>query len=151
MPPQNSWHRVFSGAIPEIAAAASWIESIAADLNLSGRLVFDMQICLEELMSNIVRHGGVRSSSTAYLPLTDPENPLLISITVDALADRLIVTVEDNGRPFDVAKAAAKRVDQPLEQLQPGGLGVQLIRSFASNLEYRRTEQGNRVIVEFRC
>jgi len=150
MSPQNSWHRVFSGAIPEIATAASWIESIATDLNLPGRLVFDMQICLEELMSNIVRHGGVRSPSTAYLPLTDPENPLLISITVDALADRLIVTVEDNGRPFDVAKAAAKRVDQPLEQLQPGGLGVQLIRSFASNLEYRRTEQGNRVIVAFR-
>jgi serine/threonine-protein kinase RsbW len=150
MAPQNSWHRVFSGAIPEIAAAASWIESIATDLDLPGRLVFDMQICLEELMSNIVRHGGVHSSSTAYLPQTDPTNPLLISITIDALADRMIMTVEDNGRPFDVAQAPAKRVDRLLEQVQPGGLGIQLIRSFASNLEYRRTEQGNRVIVEFR-
>ena len=149
MTPQNSWHRIFTGTIPEIAAAASWIESIAADLDLPGRLVFDMQVCLEELMSNIVRHGGVRSSSTAYLPQTDPANPLLISITVDALADRIIMTVDDNGGPFDVAQAAAKRVDRPLEQLQPGGLGIQLIRSFASNLEYLRTEQGNRVIVEF--
>jgi serine/threonine-protein kinase RsbW len=149
MAPQNRWHRVFSGAIPEIAAAASWIESIAADLDLPGRLVFVMQVCLEELMSNIVRHGGVHSSSTAYLPLTDPENPLLISITVDALADRIIMTVEDNGRPFDVAEAAAKRIDQPLEQVQPGGLGIQLLKSFASNLEYCRTEKGNRVVAEF--
>jgi serine/threonine-protein kinase RsbW len=147
---QNSWHRVFSGSIPEIAAAASWIESIAADLDLPGRLVFGMQVCLEELMSNIVRHGGVHSSSTAYLPQTDPANPLLISITVEALTGRIIMTVEDNGRPFDIAQAPAKRVDRPLEQLQPGGLGIQLIRSFASNLEYRRTEQCNRVIVEFR-
>jgi serine/threonine-protein kinase RsbW len=149
MAPQNSWYRVFSGASPEIAAAARWIESIVGDLDLPGRLVFDMQVCLEELMSNIVRHGAVRSSSTAYLPQTDPANPLLISITVDALADRIIMTVEDNGRPFDVARAAAKRVDRPLEQVQPGGLGIQLIRSFASNLEYRRTEQGNCVVVEF--
>lgn len=146
---QNSWHRVFSGAIPEIAAAASWIESIAAELDLPGRLVFAMQVCLEELMSNIVRHGGVHSSSIAYLPQTDPANPLLISITIDALAGRIIMTVEDNGRPFDLAQAVAKRVDRPLEQVQPGGLGIQLIRSFASNLEYRRTEQGNCVVVEF--
>jgi len=59
------------------------------------------------------------------------------------------MTVEDNGRPFNVAQAPAKRIDQPLEQVQPGGLGIQLIKSFASNLEYRRTEKSNRVIVEF--
>ena len=84
----------------EIATAACWIESIAADLDLPGRLVFDMQVCLEELMSNIVRHGGVHSSSTSYLPQADPA--LLISITVNVLADRIILAVEDNGRPFNV-------------------------------------------------
>jgi len=149
MAPQNSWHRVFSGAIPEIAAAASWIESIAADLGLTGSRAFAMQVCLEELMSNIVRHGGVHSSSKSYWPQIDPANPLFISITVDALADRITMTVEDNGHPFNVAQAPAKRIDQPLEQVQPGGLGIQLIKSFASNLEYRRTEKSNRVIVEF--
>ena len=59
------------------------------------------------------------------------------------------MTVEDNARPFNVAQAPAKRVDRRLEQVQPGGLGVQLIKSFASILKYRRTGKGNRVIVEF--
>jgi anti-sigma regulatory factor (Ser/Thr protein kinase) len=59
------------------------------------------------------------------------------------------MTVEDNGRPFNVTQAPAKRVDQPLEQVQPGGLGIQLIKSFSSNLEYHWTEKGNRVIVDF--
>jgi serine/threonine-protein kinase RsbW len=149
MVPLNSWHRVFGGAISEIAAAAGWIESIAADLDPSGRLVFAMQVCLEELMSNIVRHGMVHSPSQSYWPQTDPANPLVISITVDALADRITMTVEDNGRPFNVAQAPAKPVNEHLEQVQPGGLGVQLIKSFASSLEYRCTEQGNRIIVDF--
>src|SRR3974377_536486 len=100
-------------------------------------------------MSNIVRHGGVHASSTSYLPQTDPINSLLISITVNALADRIILIVEDNGRPFNVAQASAKLIDRPLEEVRPGGLGIHLIKSFTNNLEYRRTEKGNRVIIEF--
>jgi anti-sigma regulatory factor (Ser/Thr protein kinase) len=146
---KNGWHRIFKGTMSEIATAACWIESIAADLDLPGRLVFDMQVCLEELMSNIVRHGGIHSSSTSYLPQTDPANGLLISITVNVLADRIILVVEDNGRPFNVAQASAKLVDRPLEEVQPGGLGIHLIKSFANSLEYRRTEKGNRVTIEF--
>jgi len=131
----------------EIPCAAVWIESIAADLELTDSRAFAMQVCLEELMSNIVRHGRVPSP---LKPQIDPAKPLSISITVDASADRITITVEDNGQPFNVAEAPAKWIDRPLEQLQPGGLGIQLIKNFASNLEYRRTAKGNRVIVEFR-
>jgi serine/threonine-protein kinase RsbW len=145
--PTRCWHRVFSGAILEIPSAANWIESIAADLHLPEPQSFSMQVCLEELMSNILRHG--RGSSKSYWPQVDPSNPLIISITVEALADRITMTVEDNGRPFNAAEAPAKAIDQPLEQVEPGGLGIQLIKNFASNLQYSRTEKGNRVIVEF--
>ena len=93
-------------------------------------------------MSNVVQHGNAPS------PLS-PANPLLISITVEALPDRTTITVEDNGRPFNVEQAPAKAIDQPLERLQPGGLGIHLIKSFASSLHYSRTERGNRVILEF--
>ena len=37
-----------------------------------------------------------------------------------------------------------------MEQVQPGGLGIHLIKSFTSNLDYRRTEKGNCVIMEFK-
>jgi len=97
-------------------------------------------------MSNIVRHGGIPSTSC---PLNDSKNIISISITIKSLADRIIMTVEDNGCPFDVAQAPGKVIDQPLQSVQPGGLGIQLIKSFSSNLEYSRTEMGNRVIVEF--
>jgi serine/threonine-protein kinase RsbW len=143
---ENCWHRVFNGTIVEIQSAASWIESIASELGLPGPQAFAMQLCLEELMSNILRHG--RKPPPPW-PQIDSNNPLSISVTVKTLADRVTITVEDNGRPFNVAQAPGKVIDQPLQKVQPGGLGIQLIKSFASNLEYSRTETGNRVILEF--
>jgi len=104
-----------------------------------------MQVCLEELMSNIARHGKVLSRPTE----TDADNPLSISVGIDVRTDRIAMTIEDNGRPFDVEKAPAKVVDRPLEQVQPGGLGINLIKSFSDNIEYRRTDAGNRVTVDF--
>ena len=142
---ENCWHRVFNGTIVEIQSAARWIESIASELGLPDPQAFAMQLCLEELMSNIVQHG--RSPSTPW-PQIDSKKPLSISVTVKTLADRITMTVEDDGRPFNIAQAAGKVIDQPLQKVQPGGLGIHLIKSFASNLEYSRTETGNRVIVE---
>jgi serine/threonine-protein kinase RsbW len=142
----QTWHRVFKGAILEIPAAASWIESVAAELGLPESQAFAMQVCLEELMSNIVRHGPEKPDG----PHINSDYPLSISVTVEAVPDRVIMSVEDNGRPFDVGQAPAKAIDQPLEQVQSGGLGIHLIRNFATNLEYCRTERGNRVMLEFK-
>ena len=140
---QGSWHRHFTGDMLEIRCAASWMESIAADLNLADSKAFAMQVCLEELMSNIVQHGKNRSGSEPTQVAS-----LLISIKVDAFVDRTVMTIEDNGRPFNVAQAPAKSIDRPLDQVQPGGLGIHLIKSFASNLSYSRTAKGNRVVLE---
>ncbi len=142
---ETGWRRVFSGSIADVTAASAWVERIAATLKLPGKLTFAMQVCLEELMSNIARHGKVRSCPTE----TDAHNPLSISVGIDVRTDRIAMTIEDNGRPFDVEKAPAKVVDRPLEQVQPGGLGINLIKSFSDNIEYRRTDAGNRVTVDF--
>jgi anti-sigma regulatory factor (Ser/Thr protein kinase) len=146
---ETGWRRVFSGSIADVTAASAWVERIAASLKLPGKLTFAMQVCLEELMSNIARHGKVHSLPTAFPTETDANNPLSISIDIDVLADRIAMTIEDNGRPFDVEKAPAKVVDRPLEQVQPGGLGINLIKSFSHSIEYRRTDAGNRVTVDF--
>lgn len=142
----HHWHRIFNGSILEISSAASWVESIASELDLPASQAFAMQVCLEELMSNIVRYGG---SPPTPRPQIDSKNTLSISVTVTSLADRITMTIEDNGRPFDVAQAPGKVIDEPLCKVQPGGLGIHLIKSFADDLTYSRTKMGNRVIVEF--
>jgi anti-sigma regulatory factor (Ser/Thr protein kinase) len=145
---QGHWERAFKANVSEIASAASWIESIAASAGFADTQAFSMQVCLEELMSNIVRHGKERSGSQSSWP--SGSGHLRIAIAIDADADRITMTIEDNARPFDLGKAVAKKIDQPLDQLEPGGLGIHLIKSFSSAMEYQRTEHGNRVTVEFK-
>lgn len=147
MPPLNSWHRVFIGSMQEVSAAMGWFQSIAGDLALPESKSFDMQVCLEELMSNIVLHG--QSGTFSVSPSTAPPIPLSISLTVDTHGDAVVMIVEDNGRPFDITQAPPKVIDQPLDEIALGGLGVGLVKSFATDLQYQRTEMGNRVTLRF--
>lgn len=142
----NTWRKAFVGTIDGISAAAQWVDTIATGQKFPEQLVFALQVCVEELLTNVVRHGGAKSSGD----LSDvPVPPLDVEITISSGAQRVSMTVEDNGKPFDVVNAPAHRIDQPLDEVQPGGLGIQLIRNFASSIAYEQAGLGNRVIVEF--
>ena len=142
----NIWRKAFVGTIDGISAAAQWVDTIAIDQQFPDQLVFALQICLEELLTNVVRHGGPKSSGDlSEVPIP----PLNVEISISTGDQRVIMTVEDNGKPFDVVNAPAHRIDQPLDEVQPGGLGIQLIRNFASSITYEQAGLGNRVIVEF--
>jgi serine/threonine-protein kinase RsbW len=142
----NTWRKAFIGTIDGISAAARWVDTIAAEQQFPEQLVFALQICLEELLTNIVRHGGAKSSGDlSEVPIP----PLNVEISISTGAQRVSMTVEDNGKPFDVVNAPARRIDRPLDEVQPGGLGIQLIRNFASTVAYEQAGLGNRVIVEF--
>lgn len=142
----NTWRKAFIGTIGDISAAAQWVNTIAAGQQFPEQLEFAMQICLEELLTNIVRHGGSESGGDlSEVPIP----PLNVEITISLSTQRACMIVEDNGKPFDVVSAPAHRIDQPLDEVQPGGLGIQLIRNFASSIAYERAGLGNRVVVEF--
>ena len=142
----NTWRKAFIGTIDDISAAAQWVETIAFEQQFPEQLVFALQVCLEELLTNVVRHGGAKSSGDlSEIPIP----PLSVEISISTGDQRVSMTVEDNGKPFDVVNAPAHRIDQPLDEVQPGGLGIQLIRNFASSIAYEQAGLGNRVIVEF--
>ena len=129
-----------------ISAAAHWVDTIAADQQLPEQILFALQVCLEELLTNIVRHGGTESSGDLSVV---PIPPLNVEISISTGAQRVSMTVEDDGKPFDVVNAPAHRIDQPLSAIEPGGLGIQLIKNFASSIKYEQAGLGNRVVVEF--
>ncbi len=142
----KTWRKAFTGTIDGISAAAQWVNAIAAEQQFPEQLVFALQICVEELLTNIVRHGGAESRGD----LSEvPVPPLNVEIGISTTARRVSMIVEDDGKPFDVVNAPAHRIDQPLDEIQPGGLGIQLIRNFASSVAYEQAGLGNRVTAEF--
>lgn len=138
-------HRTrFPATIEGVVAAAVWLHGVTEAERLPAKLAFALEVCLEELFTNVMNHGGPGAAST-----NDDELPLWVELALDLGDDDVSLFVEDNGRPFDVSQAPAKPIRRPLEEVVPGGLGMQLIRSFSSELLYEPLAGGNRVIVKF--
>jgi anti-sigma regulatory factor (Ser/Thr protein kinase) len=96
-----------------------------------------MNLCLEEALSNIMRHGYRSEGNrpiTVYL--TNPESGYLVFV------------VEDEAPQFNL-------LNQPeLPPLNPfsgqlGGQGIRLMRRFADTLDYDALPNGNRLRIGF--
>ncbi len=103
-------------------------------------MLFAMRVCLEEIFCNIVMHGNPDGVTGGYVD---------VEIGLDPTRGCLCMSIEDDGPAFDISQAEAHPVSQSLEETEPGGLGILLIRNFSDKLIYRRTDGRNRVTVEF--
>ncbi len=137
-------HTRYPATIDGVVAAAAWLHQAAEAAGLPGKLVFALEVCLEELFTNVIRHGGPGPATTG-----DEELPLSVDLELDLDGEDIALVIEDNGRSFDVSQAPAHPIRRPLEEVMPGGLGMQLIRSFSHELLYEPLPGGNRVIVKF--
>ncbi len=139
--------RVFKGDMPGLMEACGWVEEFATGGALGDDVSNSLQVCFEELASNIVRHG---SEGLWVNPKAEAvPSPLTFSVGLTLAPDKLRLMIEDNGAPFDVVAAESHGVNQTLNDLQVGGLGIHLVKSLASKLSYQRTSFGNKVTVEF--
>lgn len=146
MQSDRSWSGAFPGTLGGITEAAGWIEALAAEQGFPEDVTFGIQICVEELLANVVRHGGGGWPAAGE---TERDSGITMSVSIRREGDEITVTVEDNGRPFDTAAAPPKRVAAPLEEAVPGGLGIQLIKQFSSGLSYDRADGRNRTRLKF--
>ena len=119
----------------DISNAVGWIASESEALGATERQCFGAQLCAEEISINAVSYGGRRH--------------LTFVITLESLDDRLRLTFQDDGAAFDLTEAPARKVDATLEQSQPGGWGIALVRRFADHVHCRRDGDRNVVVLDF--
>jgi len=97
------------------------------------RRVGEVGLCVEEALVNI--------ASYAY-----PEGPGEVTVTCRETAEGdLVIEIEDEGIPFDVLAREDPDVRAGLDERQPGGLGIYLIKRLMDVVAYRR--EGGRNIL----
>jgi serine/threonine-protein kinase RsbW len=121
----------------EIARLAEWFDREAQALAMPARLAHAVRLCLEEAIDNLINYTSV----TAEGPRIDVE--------MGWQGDTLVAVVEDYGPPFDPRTVPAFSPPKTLETMQPGGWGVHLIRSYASEIDYATGPDGNRLTLRF--
>jgi serine/threonine-protein kinase RsbW len=121
----------------ELARMAEWIEGVCTTARLSRRTSFALQLCLDEATANIIAHG--EGSTRA--------REIVVSIAHEGA--EVVLTVDDDGGPFDVTRVAPPDRPHTLEDAPVGGRGIQLIRRFSSSFEYRRKCGRNQLRMTF--
>jgi len=122
----------------DLEAVFPWFEAIAARLGLPPRAAFRIQVVLEEAATNAVMHGF------------DPGVAGEVTMDITGTPKRLVVVLRDTGRAFNpLLEAPPPPVLKPIEDAMVGGLGVKLMRSFCSELTYRRAGGTNELTMGF--
>ncbi len=130
-------HFTLSGRRSEIPDLSAAVEAFGDANQLPVPKVFIINLELDELITNTVTHGSFGGT---------PDPKIEIHLRVDH--DVLILTMEDNGNPFDPTIDTEPDTTSPLEAREVGGLGLHLVKSFSDRVSYEFVGGKNRLTLE---
>jgi anti-sigma regulatory factor (Ser/Thr protein kinase) len=130
--------RTFRVTPDGISAADAWIEEVGRDWGIAERTAFGARICVAEIAANVLEHGG------------GDEPDAHLGVTLRQRDCGLDVEITDSGRPFDPTAAVEQPLASSIEAAHIGGLGLRLVRSYASEVSYRHDGVCNRLTLHLR-
>lgn len=133
---------VIRAEIRELVRVRGWADVLAQRLALPQSTTFAIQLCFEEALSNIVRHGF------ASAPEEEACNKN-VSLALETHNDAIVATIEDCGPAFNPLEIAPPTAPTAISELPLGGRGIQLMRKFAQSLAYERRDGVNRLTLSF--
>ena len=124
-------HFIIENRIEEIPSLAEEIEKLALDWELSPGLDLNINLVLEEALSNII-----------FYAFTD-KNIHEIKISIELNNNKLIIKITDNGIPFNPLLKDSPDITLPAEERPIGGLGIYLISQIMDDMRYSRKNNQN--------
>jgi anti-sigma regulatory factor (Ser/Thr protein kinase) len=136
------YRAAFSAERTSVAVASQWLQDVCCENGVPQEALERLDICLNEALANIVSHGGPNTRSQPVdLELVFRE------LTSASIAD---LTISDVGFAFDPTLALPRPLTASLEEAQPGGLGIIMLRNNADALSYQHADGLNRLTISVR-
>ena len=114
----------------EIRRASEWLTTALRQRDVPDPQVACLELALHEVLANVLAHGG---SAARAEPIH-----IRIEVRKKATTGEARVKVRDAGIPFDPTGAPERTPAKTLDEVQPGGLGLPLIRHCSDWMSYRR-------------
>jgi serine/threonine-protein kinase RsbW len=135
---------VLHGRMEELDRLAAETGKFCHDHSLDEEVEFDLNLVLEELFTNSVKHGGCEGMENAV--------QVRLQILNESVPNKAVqVEFADSGTPFNPLTAPVPNLEAALEERSIGGLGVHLVRQIMRDLEYRRAGEWNRLTMQRPC
>jgi anti-sigma regulatory factor (Ser/Thr protein kinase) len=115
----------------EIDRLTQFIELFAENHRLSPDVAFHLQLALDEIVTNVIKHGY------------DDGSRHEIAIRFSLGPSELVAEVEDDGREFNPLDVPPPNLELGLDDRPIGGLGIHFVRSVMTAIDYRRDGSHN--------
>jgi serine/threonine-protein kinase RsbW len=115
----------FSGRLENLAKIRDFVVDAAKSAGFSDLEIYAVELAVDEACANIIEHayGG--------------EGVGDIQCTCQVNKDKLTITLRDSGKPFNPESVPEPNLNVPLEELQPGGAGLFLMRKMMDEVEFK--------------
>lgn len=129
----NRTELIFAGDVGEVKRLAEEVEGFCRENGLADEVEFDLNLALEELFVNVVRHGGCAGLPDA------------VRVRLEHQKGGVRADFCDRGPEFDPNSAPPPDLAGPLAGRPIGGLGLHLVRQTMQQVQYRRADGWNHV------
>ena len=117
--------------ISEMPKIIEYFESFARENDLHRASIQKFNIVLDELLNNII----------SYAFKDDDEHHILVKFQLKYL--RLIITIEDDGIPFNPFRTESPDIELSISERNLGGLGVHIVKNLVDEYHYIRQSKRN--------
>jgi sigma-B regulation protein RsbU (phosphoserine phosphatase) len=130
---------VLRAELTELDRLHAWIEKLCATQRFSPRLSFQLDLCLGELVTNVISYG--------YSDLPAPPEAVVVKFATTPT--QVVLEIVDRGAAFDPLAQDTPEPARTLDEARIGGLGIPLVRRTAAGIDYRREQGCNRLRMSF--
>ena len=128
---KNTYSFELKSDLSELDRLCQNLETFGQKFGLSKKLIFEINLALDELFTNIISYGFQ----------DDKEHVVRITLTPEN--DQLCLCIEDDGRPFNPIDFESPDVACSVEKCKIGGLGIHIMKKLMDDICYERCDDKN--------
>lgn len=110
--------------LERLSEISEFVGRVARDFGLDDKQTYDAQMAIDEACSNVIQHayGGKPNG--------------IIDIAIEKRGKDFVVTIRDQGKPFDPESVARPKTNAPLSERNIGGLGLFFMYKLMDRVEF---------------
>lgn len=129
-------HRLkISGRYDSIPLITEFVSEAARAAGLDEDAIFHCQMAVDEACTNVIEHayGGDGKGN--------------IEVTCHVSPGKCVISILDTGRPFDPESVPKPDPTMPLDKIEPGGVGLHLMRKLMDEVKFHFSDQGTTLVM----
>ena len=128
----RQWELTVEGHPENLATIADFVIKAAQASGLNEKATFEVQMAVDEACANVIEHG-----------YGEEEEKGEIALCCKRAEDDFVVTIRDQGQPFNPEAIPPPDLTRSLAERRNGGLGLYFMRQLMDEVRFHFDTEGN--------